>query len=259
MRRRFRGNTTVIDPGPIPILEASHRPVIDPESNILVSNLDHIPIVGASHRPSSIAIDPDPNILVSNVDHIPIVGAIHRPSSIAIDGRDPDPNILVIPIVGASRRPSSIAIDGRDPDQNTLVSNVDCIPIVEASHSPVTPVSNLNTRSLSNPIIQSHDTSASQNPHSSSTVSLTSPLPVSTLPSGRHISTVNDAIPTTQGPSSTSESVLAAEEARFLRRLYARNAPADEIAELMQAMRAREEAISRMAASSGPPAYDLSG
>jgi len=210
MRRRTRADTIVIDPDPIPIFGASQHPVIDPESNILVSNVDRIPIVGASHQPSSIAIDPDPNVLISDVDCIPIVGASH--------------------------------------------------PV-----SKDTP-SNLHTGSSPNLVIeqspQSHDTSTSPNPHiphSSSTVSSTSPLLVSTLPSGRHISTVNDAILTNPGPSSPSESALAAEEARFLRRLYARNAPADEIAELMQAMRAREVANSRMVASRDPRPYDRSG
>jgi len=200
----------------------------------LVIDPDPIPILGASHS----VIGPESNILVSNVDRTPIVGASHRPSSIAID---PDPSILI--------------------------SDVDHIPIVGASHpvSKDTP-SNLHTGPSPNLVIeqppQSHDTSTSPNPHiphSSSTVSSTLPLPVSTLPSSRHISTVNDAILTNPGQSSTSESALAAEEARFLRRLYARNAPADEIAELMQAMRAREEANFGMAASSAPPAYDLSG
>jgi hypothetical protein len=202
MRRRTRRGDTI---------------AIDPDPNIL-SNVDRIPIVGAGHRPSSIAIDSDPNVSVSNVDRIPIAGAVHRPSSIVIDS---DPNIPV--------------------------SDVDLIPIVGASHRPGskdTP-SNL-TGSSPNPVVeqppQSHDTSASPNhhiPHSPSPVPLTSPLPVSTLPSGRHASTVNDAILTAPGPSSASDSTLAVEEVRFLRLLYARNAPANEIAELMQAMQAK--------------------
>jgi len=209
-RRTRRGDTRVIDPDPIPILGASQHPVIDPESNILVSNVNRIPIVGASHQPSSIAIDPDPNVLISNVDRIPIVGASHPVSK---------------------NTPSNLHT-GSSP--NLVIEQ---------------PPQSLDTPTSPNPYI----------PHSSSTVSSTLPLPVSTLPSGRHISTVNDVILTNPGPSSTSESALAAEEARFLRRLYARNAPADEIAELMQAMQAREQANFEMAASSAPPAYDLSG
>ena len=168
--------------------------------------------------------DPDPNILVSNTDHIPVVGA-------------------------ANDRPSSVVIY---PDANILVSNVERIPVVGAhlpsskdmtSTSPI-PVTEQSSRS--------HDIPSSPNshiPHSSYTVPLTSSLPVSTLPSGIHIPS-DDEI-----PSSASDSALAGEEARFLRHLYARNAPADEIAELMQAMRARKGANTTIV---GPPAYDLS-
>jgi len=42
----------------------------------------------------------------------------------------------------------------------------------------------------------------------------------------------------------SSDSELAAEEARYLHRLYARNAPANEIAEFMRVMREREQANS---------------
>jgi hypothetical protein len=162
--------------------------------------------VDGASRPSSTVIDPNANILVSNAA---VVGASYHPSSTV---NDPYPNILpnadLIPIVGASHRPSS-----KDP-----------------------------TGSSSDPVMEQppQDGIASPNPHiphPSSTVS----LPVSTLPSGRHIPTVNDAILATPGPSTASESELAAEEARFLRSLYASNAPANEIAELMQAMRARKD------------------
>ncbi len=76
---------------------------------------------------------------------------------------------------------------------------------------------------------------------------------------------------TAPGPSSASDSALAAEEARFLRRLYDCNAPANEIAGLLRAMGTREEVNSGMVVSSrhaanaepevvldnAPPAYDF--
>jgi hypothetical protein len=107
----------------------------------------------------------------------------------------------------------------------------------------------------------------------------------------RHISDLSATMPTTSSQSSplsgagitsrttdtipntglAPDSVLAVEEARFLRGLYDRNAPAEEIAELMQAMRARQEATSLAARPSrhainaepgvssegAPPAYDF--
>jgi hypothetical protein len=190
-----------------------------------------------ARRGDPIVIDPDPKILVSDVDRIPIDGAGRRPSSNLDTPSNPHDYIQD----GASHRNLDTPFSGSSP---SLVTD----------QPP-----------------QSHNISSSPNPHilhSSSTVPSTSPPPVSTLPSrpsDGHISTVNDAIPTPPGPSS-SDSAFAAEEARFLRRLYDRNAPVHEIAELMQAMRAREEANSRMMAHSGPevvpdicpPAYDFS-
>ena len=152
-----------------------------------------------------------------------------------------------------TRRRDTIVID---PDPKIPVSNVHLIPIAEASHRPGstgTP-SNLSTGSSLSAVIEqlprSHDTSAFPRPHILRSSSIVPSISLSTLPSGRHISTVNDVIPTAPGPNSTSDSALAVEEARFLRRLYDRNAPANEIAELLQAMREREEANSEMAASS---------
>jgi hypothetical protein len=80
-------------------------------------------------------------------------------------------------------------------------------------------------------------------------------------------SKINDTIPTTLSSSSPNDT-LAAEEARFLRDMYDRNAPAEEIAELMQAIRARRAGVAgpsrhsisaepRVAAEDTPPAYDF--
>ena len=146
-------------------------------------------------------------------------------------------------------RRDTIAID---PDPNIPVSNVDRIPVAEAGHSPGstdTP-SNLPTGSSLDAVVEQlpHDTSASLNPP---TITSSSLLPVSTLPLGRHISTVDHVNLTAPGPNSALDSALAVEEARFLRGLYDRNAPPNEIAELMQAMRGRREEVnSEMAASS---------
>lgn len=159
---------------------------------------------------------------------------------------DSGPNILVsnidpIPVISPNHRSNS---SGIYPDANILVSNA---PIVGAYRPSA--IDTPSNHPLPHPVGQS-----SQNLYSSHTDPSDSPQPVSTLPSVRPTSTADDAI-----LGLSSDSALAAEEARFLRRLYTRNAPAEEIAELLQAMREREEANSGIGGEVRPPAYDASG
>ena len=116
---------------------------------------------------------------------------------------------------------------------------------------------------------QSHPTpTVSPDPHvldPTPTIPVTSSLPaqrISTVPSP-----ILDAIASPQDSTIAADSALAAEEVRYLRDLYSRNLPPDEITGLIQAMRQRRQVASsgpsagsevgNDALGSAPPAYDF--
>lgn len=175
---------------------------------------------------------------------------------------------------GRRGQPSAI-----DPEPKALISTTESTHIAGASQTNLNnTATNFAAVSLPIPSVRQpppsppNTTAFLATPrisHLSPIISTTSSL--SALPISTTTSPITGAISSTPGPTSISEVTLATEEARLLYDLYSRNVPPDEISNLMQVMRARRKAISRVARpssnqlaitepgvvpESAPPAYE---